>query len=110
MYAATDAEAPTTYVLSSVGFLRKYTFLGDLPLTALPFTWRIIGAVLSKGNEQDESFDDKALLASPWRSYLKTRKAFSSHDSQYSWDRNLYMILSRQVWFNDLRKVQKLRA
>jgi N-acetylglucosaminylphosphatidylinositol deacetylase len=106
-YAATDANAPATYVLSSVGLLRKYTFLGDLPLTALPFTWRILGALLSKGNEQDESFDDKALIASPWVSYLRTRQAFRSHGSQYSWDRNLYMVLSRQVWFNDLRRVRR---
>lgn len=106
-YAATDSKAPATYVLSSVGLLRKYTLLGDLPLTALSFTWRIIGALISRGNEQDESFDDKALLASPWISYLRTRQAFRSHDSQYSWDRNLYMVLSRQVWFNDLRRVQK---
>ena len=106
-YAATDDLAPATYVVSSVGLLRKYTLLGDLPLTALPFTWRILGALLSRGNEQDESFDDKALLASSWMSYLKTRQAFRSHDSQYSWDRNLYMILARQVWFNDIRRVQK---
>lgn len=106
-YAATDAKAPATYVLSSVGLLRKYTLLGDLPLTALSFTWRIIGALISRGNEQDESLDGKALLASPWMSYLRTRQAFRSHDSQYTWDRNLYMVLSRQVWFNDLRRVQK---
>lgn len=109
-YAATDAKAPATYVLTSVSLIRKYTILGDLPLTALSFTRRIAGALFSRGNAQDESYDDKALLASPWSFYVKTRQAFSSHDSQYSWDRNLYMILSRQVWFNDLRRVQKHRG
>ncbi len=57
----------------------------------------------------DDSYQDKALVASTWNMYFKTREAFGSHGSQYSWDRNLYMIVSRYVWFNDLRKVEKQR-
>jgi len=109
-YAATDSEAPATYVLTSVNLLRKYTFLGDLPLTSFPFSLRILETLFSRGNDLDQSHEDKALVASPWHTYLKTRQAFSSHDSQYSWDRNLYMILSRYVWFNDLQKVERKPA
>ncbi|KUJ08279.1 putative GlcNAc-PI de-N-acetylase [Mollisia scopiformis] len=106
-YASTDAKAPVTYLLSSVTFLRKYTFLFDLPLTSLPFTWRIIGALLSPIKDTEQDFGGKALIANTWPSYLKTREAFRSHDSQYSWDRSLYLILSRQVWFNDLVRVER---
>jgi N-acetylglucosaminylphosphatidylinositol deacetylase len=90
-----------------VHLIRKYTFLGDLPLTSLSFSWRIFQALFSRASEVDESYDDKALIANTWSSYLKTRMAFSSHGSQYSWDRNLYMVLARQVWFNDLRRVPR---
>jgi N-acetylglucosaminylphosphatidylinositol deacetylase len=96
-----------TYVLTSVNLLRKYTLLGDLPLTSFPFSLRIFETLFSRGNELDQSHEDKALVVSPWHTYIKTRHAFRSHDSQYSWDRNLYMILSRYVWFNDLKRVER---
>ncbi|KAM4064290.1 hypothetical protein HRG_012670 [Hirsutella rhossiliensis] len=35
----------------------------------------------------------------------RTRAAFASHDSQWSWDSHLCMILSRYVWFNDLKRI-----
>jgi len=34
-----------------------------------------------------------------------TRDAFAQHPSQYTWDRHLYMIVSRYVWFNDLKRI-----
>jgi N-acetylglucosaminylphosphatidylinositol deacetylase len=106
-YASTDAQAPATYMVSSVFLLRKYTVLGDLPLTSFPFTWRIIQALSFPTAVADDSYANKALAANSWRRYLKTRAAFRQHNSQYSWDRNLYMILSRYVWFNNLQRVQR---
>lgn len=106
-YATTDPKAPPTYVLHSVSLLRKYLFLLDLPFTSLPFSWRIIGALFSRANNVDGRYGDKALIANGWRSYLRTRQAFASHDSQYSWDRHVYMILSRQVWYNDLYRAKQ---
>jgi N-acetylglucosaminylphosphatidylinositol deacetylase len=74
-------------------------------LTSLPFSWRIIKAMAYPMVEADSNYGDKALVANTWRQYLKTRRAFAHHKSQYSWDRNLYLIFSRYVWFNDLHVV-----
>lgn len=106
-YASTEPNAPVTYLLSSVTLLRKYSFLFDLPLTSLSFMWRIMGALISPASTTEQDFGDKALIASTWPSYLRTREAFRSHDSQYSWDRSLYLVLARQVWFNDLVRVER---
>jgi N-acetylglucosaminylphosphatidylinositol deacetylase len=106
-YAATDPKAPPTYTLSTTSLPRKYTFLLDLPLTSLSFSWRIFKALFTPANVMDDSYQSRALVASTWNMYFKTRRAFGSHESQYSWDRNLYMIVSRYVWFNDLRRVEK---
>jgi len=106
-YASTDEKAPPTYLLSSTHLIRKYTFLGDLPLTSLSFSWRIFRAFFSSAKNSIHDYSDKALIVSPWSSYLKTRHAFASHGSQYSWDRVLYLILSRHIWFNDLKKVER---
>lgn len=87
---------------------RKYTFLGDLPLTALRFTWRILAAVFypaREGSSTSAIATSRALVASSWHRYQKTRDAFRHHNSQYTWDRHLYMIVSRYVWFNDLKKI-----
>lgn len=98
---------------------RKYTFLGDLPLTALRFTWRILAALFfpsrgaasasasaTVGTSADRISSSRALVASTWHRYQQTREAFRHHDSQYTWDRHLYMIISRYVWFNDLERIQ----
>lgn len=103
--ASNDETAPPAFELVTTGLLRKYTFLFDLPLTALSFTWRILAAVVSPTQMVDSRWSTKALLANTWHRYLMTRAAFASHESQYSWDRYLYMILSRYVWFNDLRRM-----
>jgi len=109
-YAATDPKAPPTYTLTTTSLPRKYTFLLDLPLTSLSFSWRIFKALFTPANVIDDSYQSKALVASTWNMYFKTRRAFASHKSQYGWDRNLYMIASRYVWFNDLRRVERRPA
>ncbi|KAL2128274.1 hypothetical protein VTI74DRAFT_9423 [Chaetomium olivicolor] len=105
-YAATNPEAPVAFTLTTTSLLRKYTFLGDLPLTALPFTWRIISAISYPTTTADSKDGGRSLLANTWDRYLKTRSAFAQHPSQYTWDRHLYMIVSRYVWFNDLKRVE----
>ncbi|KAH8786585.1 putative glycan biosynthesis protein [Hyaloscypha finlandica] len=109
-YAASDPKAPPTYTLTTTSLPRKYTFLLDLPLTSLSFSWRIFKALFTPANVIDDSHQSKALVASTWNMYFKTRQAFASHESQYGWDRNLYMIASRYVWFNDLRRVERRPA
>ncbi|KAK0389897.1 hypothetical protein NLU13_3470 [Sarocladium strictum] len=83
-YAKSDTSAPPVFELVTTSLIRKYTFLWDLPLTTLLF----IG-----------------LVVNTWSQYMATRTAFASHASQYTWDRNVYMVLSRYVWFNTLRRV-----
>ncbi|KAH6603647.1 n-acetylglucosaminyl phosphatidylinositol deacetylase [Trichoderma cornu-damae] len=104
-YVMNDGDAPPAYKLVTTAVLRKYTFLFDLPLTALSFSWRIISATFYPSGKTTPDVSAKALIANTWHRYLMTRSAFASHDSQYSWDRHLYMILSRYVWFNDLKRM-----
>jgi N-acetylglucosaminylphosphatidylinositol deacetylase len=78
-----------------------------MPLTALPFLWRIIEALSFPTHSADPKDGVRALVANSWRRYQLTREAFAQHPSQYTWDRHLYMILSRYVWFNDLKRVPR---
>jgi len=91
------------YELHTTSLLRKYTFLLDLPLTALPYTWRIIGAIAfpppssppssvlqghrsggGGGGGEKAVKGAGALVANTWQRYLRTRQAFAHHESQYS--------------------------
>jgi N-acetylglucosaminylphosphatidylinositol deacetylase len=76
-------------------------------LTALPFTWRIIEALFFPTSNADVKVGTRALAANTWHRYVQTREAFANHNSQYSWDRHLYLVLSRYVWFNDLKRVPR---
>lgn len=104
-------------MVATTALWRKYTVLGDLPLTALRFgAWRIAAALAwpqssqsaetsTAGNNNNDA-GAGALVANTWGRYVATRAAFRQHGSQYSWDRHLYMVLSRYVWFNDLVRVR----
>ncbi|KAK1833542.1 hypothetical protein QBC39DRAFT_345458 [Podospora conica] len=109
-YASTHAEAPVTFTLTTTALPRKYTLLGDLPYTALPFLWRIIEALTFPTNTARPEDGDRALAVNSWHRYGLTRAAFAQHPSQYTWDRHLYMIVSRYVWFNDLKRVPRVQA
>ncbi|KAK3899522.1 hypothetical protein C8A05DRAFT_46426 [Staphylotrichum tortipilum] len=107
-YAATHPDAPVAFTLTTTSLLRKYTFLGDMPLTALPFSWRILAALSYPATKAGPEDGRRALVANTWDRYLKTRHAFAQHPSQYTWDRHLYMVVSRFVWFNDLKRVARV--
>jgi N-acetylglucosaminylphosphatidylinositol deacetylase len=109
-YASTNPEAPVTYMVASTWLFRKYTLLGDLPLTSFPFLGRILQALISPASVADTTYGNKALEVNTWHRYLKTREAFRNHNSQYSWDRDLYLIFSRYVWFNNLQRVERLNT
>ncbi|KAH8695107.1 putative glycan biosynthesis protein [Talaromyces proteolyticus] len=113
---------PPAYAVQTKFVLRKYSSLADLIPTSFPFTWRILQAVFTsvpKGYattvpvpgksvlppEGGDRFGDRALLVTNWSQYMKGRAAFKQHASQYSWDRVLYLVLSRYMWFNDLRRM-----
>ncbi|KAF4212834.1 hypothetical protein CNMCM8980_010086 [Aspergillus fumigatiaffinis] len=114
-YITSTPHAPPAYTLQSTFLLRKYSSLLDLIPTSIPFSWRILKAILTSpatgtvDGVHDlspmEAYNDKVLLVSPWRTYLVSRAAFSQHASQYSWDRSLYLVMSRYMWFNNLNKL-----
>lgn len=104
-FALHHKDGPIVYALVTTSLLRKYSFILDLPLTAFSFAGRITGALLSHAQGTDNGYAAKALLVNSWHRYMATRRAFASHDSQYSWDRNLYMVVSRYVWLNDLKRI-----
>ncbi|KAF4163714.1 hypothetical protein CNMCM6936_000426 [Aspergillus lentulus] len=114
-YITSTSNAPPAYTLQSTFLLRKYSSLLDLIPTSIPFSWRIFKAILTSPatSRADgvhdlsplEAYNDKVLLVSPWRTYLVSRAAFSQHASQYSWDRSLYLVMSRYMWFNNLSKL-----
>jgi N-acetylglucosaminylphosphatidylinositol deacetylase len=37
---------------------------------------------------------------------VRNVRAFQRHESQNSWDRHLYAVLSRYMWYNSLRLVE----
>lgn len=113
---------PPVYANQSKFLLRKYSSLFDLIPTSVPFTWRILEALVRpvpKGYETHASstekpppppeggdkYGNKALLVTDWGLYMQGRQAFKQHASQYSWDRVLYLIVSRYMWFNDLKRM-----
>ncbi|KAL2845861.1 glycan biosynthesis protein [Aspergillus pseudoustus] len=109
-YVLNTPEAPQAFMLDSTFLLRKYSSLLDLVPSALPFATRIFQALLlpppgraaiAAGVTQYNS----ALIVSPWRTYLESRAAFGQHHSQYSWDRVLYLVVSRYMWFNTLERI-----
>ncbi|GLA99763.1 hypothetical protein AtubIFM57143_008461 [Aspergillus tubingensis] len=106
-YAEDFPHAPPVYALQSTFILRKYSSLVDLILTSVPFAWRIGAAVLTAAPAPTghDIYGNRALLVSPWQTYLTARTAFSQHDSQYSWDRVLYLVVSRYMWFNNLYRI-----
>ncbi|PWY73056.1 glycan biosynthesis protein [Aspergillus heteromorphus CBS 117.55] len=108
-YTETYANPPPVYALMSTFLLRKYSSLVDLILTSIPFSWRILKALFTSPPEHvatgPDFYGDKALLVSSWETYWVARGAFGQHVTQFSWDRVLYLVVSRYMWFNDLYRL-----
>ncbi|KAM4064956.1 glcNAc-PI de-N-acetylase domain-containing protein [Hirsutella rhossiliensis] len=65
-YVMNDGKAPAAYMLVTTSLIRKFTALFDLPLTVLPFTWRIFAAIFSLSTTEGPRYSKKALVASTW--------------------------------------------
>ncbi|OQD64448.1 hypothetical protein PENPOL_c007G04378 [Penicillium polonicum] len=113
-YVVTNEHAPRAYTLQSIGLLRKYSSLIDLIPSTIPFMWKIIEALLIPATNPEsvgrslvrETGKERVLLVSSWQTYLESRAAFGQHESQYSWDRVLYLVVSRYMWFNTLERTE----
>ncbi|KAE8407177.1 putative deacetylase LmbE-like domain-containing protein [Aspergillus pseudonomiae] len=117
-YISKNTQSPPAYTLQTRFLLRKYAGLADLIPTSMSFSGRILRALVSAPPEYDgvkvnnekshtmqDPYGDRALLVSDWRRYFQARRAFSQHGSQYSFDRVFYLLISRYMWVNDLRRV-----
>jgi N-acetylglucosaminylphosphatidylinositol deacetylase len=120
-YAKTEPEFPPTFVLRTVSTFfppRKYIGLLDLPFTSIRFIFRILYASIfspsaSKFTKEDveswHAYDNRGLLVSSFGTWRQNVHAFWAHSSQRSWDRWLYMLVSRYMWFNDIVKVETVQ-
>lgn len=121
-FSADHDHNPPAYAVQTKFVLRKYASLADLVLTSFPFAGRILRAMFTAAPNGyatpvpvpgkaampplgGDVYGDRALLVTSWGQYLQGRAAFKQHASQYSWDRVLYLVLSRYMWFNDLRRM-----
>lgn len=107
-FAETDPKAPPTYLVTTTMLLRKYTILADLPLTSLRFTFRILVALSPfsfVSAQQAEAYADRGLFVSNLFQYKRGVWAFYAHESQRVWDRYIYLVISRYMWFNDVVRV-----
>ncbi|KAA8646014.1 hypothetical protein EYZ11_009666 [Aspergillus tanneri] len=100
-----ESKSIPAYALQTKFLLRKYAGLADLLPTSVPFAWRIVAALFSSPRDGADVDPDHVLLVTPWGKYFQSRELFAQHASQYSWDRVLYLIISRYMWYNDLRKL-----
>ncbi|KAG0143654.1 hypothetical protein CROQUDRAFT_96067 [Cronartium quercuum f. sp. fusiforme G11] len=126
-FPAASKPAPSLFVLNSVFLLRKYSGLYDLPLTFLGFVPSLIfgpsiqsipelvteydsktevsAAASERERRKATSSYERGLLVSGWSGYRAARKAFWQHQSQLVWDRHLYMLISRYMYFNTIERV-----
>ncbi|KAJ3186650.1 hypothetical protein HDU85_007470 [Gaertneriomyces sp. JEL0708] len=95
--AKTFPSFPPSFSSTTVFLLRKYSSIFDLALTSLPFMPNLVLGIEAT---------DRALFLASWNEYRFARLAFWSHRSQMSWDRHLYMVASRYMMMNDLRRIK----
>jgi N-acetylglucosaminylphosphatidylinositol deacetylase len=90
----------SAYTLTTTSLPRKYASLFDLPLTLLIQVWRrTFGAITSNTGPPALEVNSLAMW---WHGV----QAFQQHETQNSWDRKLYAVVSRYMWFNDLKEVE----
>ena len=53
--------------------------------------------------------DDRGLIVSSWSTWRTNVAAFMEHSTQVSWDRRLYMLVSRYMWFNEVVRFEPHR-
>ncbi|KAJ3019211.1 hypothetical protein HKX48_002287 [Thoreauomyces humboldtii] len=92
---APPSRTPICYSLTTVTLLRKYLSLFDVGATVIP--------QLVRGYCKRE--DGSAVFVALPRQVLAGRKAMQRHRSQLVWFRHLYIVFSRYMVVNDLRRM-----
>ncbi|KAF3392861.1 N-acetylglucosaminyl-phosphatidylinositol de-N-acetylase [Penicillium rolfsii] len=115
-YVNSKEHAPPAFTLQSTWLIRKYSSLLDLIPSTIPFLWTMLknpvtpATIPANAESAGSSLAlntgrESVILVSSWKTYLESRTAFGQHESQYSWDRMLYLIISRYMWFNTLERI-----
>ncbi|KAG0202342.1 hypothetical protein BGX28_005130 [Mortierella sp. GBA30] len=109
----------TCYVLKSISLLRKYTSIVDLPITMLmtealmPLVsqWTGLGGAAALVSAQNSATNRvnlrplELLFVSSPSAIAQAKGAMEKHESQMVWFRKLYVIFSRYMSVNELRRV-----
>jgi N-acetylglucosaminylphosphatidylinositol deacetylase len=99
-----------SYELKSVSILRKYSSLLDFYLIFISSIPRLLHSLLSyliPFNLMSPPNKSYMLLINTPNDYMISRSAFASHQSQFSWDRYIYLIASRYMFINELKYIDK---
>jgi N-acetylglucosaminylphosphatidylinositol deacetylase len=119
-YAAHTPSFPPTFLLNTVSTFfppRKYIGILDLPLTSFSFIFRLpiaflygssAGHLSSYDADSWKGYESRGLFISTIGTWRQNVGVFWAHASQRSWDRYLYVLVSRYMWFNDVVKVEKI--
>ncbi len=106
----TNTIIKMSYELKSVSLLRKYSSILDFYWIFISSIPRLLHSLLSYLipfnliSSTDKSY---MLLINTPNDYMASRNAFASHQSQYSWDRHLYLLASRYMFINELKYIDK---
>lgn len=106
----TNMSIKMSYELQSVSVLRKYSSLLDFYLIFISYIPRLLHSLISHlipFNLISSPNRSYMLLINTPNDYLRSRSAFASHQSQYSWDRSIYLIASRYMFINELKYIDK---
>ena len=94
-----------SYELKSVSLLRKYSSWMDFYVVFFSLIPRLLHSFLSffiPFHWFPPVDSSRALLISSPADYLRSRSAFACHQTQFSWDRHIYLITSRYMLVNEL--------
>ncbi|KAG0253637.1 N-acetylglucosaminyl-phosphatidylinositol de-N-acetylase [Mortierella polycephala] len=114
-----NTPVKTCYVLKSISLLRKYISILDLPFTMamtealMPLVSQLTGhgsvAVLIGGQNSATNRTNlrpsELLFVSAPSAIVQAKGAMEKHESQMVWFRKLYVIFSRYMSINELRRV-----
>ncbi|KAG0291553.1 N-acetylglucosaminyl-phosphatidylinositol de-N-acetylase [Linnemannia gamsii] len=110
----------TCYVLKSVSLLRKYIAILDLPVTMLktealmPLVSQMfgLGGAASLAGGASSSVRSRAMIRPQELLYVsapaavyQAKTAMEKHESQMVWFRKIYVVVSRYMSINELRRV-----
>ncbi|KAF9276369.1 hypothetical protein BGZ68_010065 [Mortierella alpina] len=109
----------TCYVLKSISLLRKYISIMDLPITMLmtealmPLLsrWTGVGGAAALVGGQNSATNRinlrplELLFVSSPKAIAQAKGAMEKHESQMVWFRKLYVLFSRYMSVNELRRV-----